>query len=119
MDKKLSELINENERFEVPFIQFQEVDDIWIRYYSLPKAGTVAPQHAHEHDHITLICSGTIVAFKDDEQLGKFEAPAIIIIPAKSKHAFVALTDNVTLACLHNLRGTELEEPKIFEEHVL
>ena len=35
---------------EVPFIEFVDADDIWVRFYTIPKAGYAVPQHAHEHD---------------------------------------------------------------------
>jgi len=104
---------------ELPYVQFAEADDIWVRTYTLEKAGYIVPQHAHEHDHITLLNQGSIEAWKDEEQLGVFVAPAMIVIPAGSKHRFRALTDNVFLSCLHNLRGTGLKEPKIKEKHTL
>ena len=102
-----------------PHVQFAEADGMWVRTYTLAKAGYIVPQHAHEHDHITLISQGSVEAWKDDEHLGVFQAPAMIVIPAGSKHKFRALTDNVFLSCLHNLRGTGLKEPQIKEKHTL
>lgn len=97
------------------YIEFAEADDIWVRAYDLKKAGRVASQHIHAHDHITLVSSGSVQAWQDDQDLGVFTAPALITIPANTKHAFVALTDNVVLCCLHNLRGTGLESPAIIK----
>jgi quercetin dioxygenase-like cupin family protein len=97
------------------YIEFAEVDDIWVRAYSVAKANTVMAQHTHTHDHITLISSGSIEAWQDGKSIGIFEAPSIVKISAGKKHAFVALTDNVVLCCLHNLRGTGLEQPEIKE----
>ena len=104
---------------EPDFVQFAEADDIWVRAYSLKEAGQIVPQHAHEHEHITLLCRGSIRGWKDGELLGDFNAPALIVIPAGSKHAFLALTNDVVLSCLHNLRGTDTTEPRIMEEHKL
>jgi len=102
---------------EVPldYIEFAEVDDIWVRAYSIAKAKTIIAQHVHEHDHITLVSRGTIEAWQDGELLGEFKAPALVKIPAGKSHAFTAMTDDVMLCCLHNLRGTGLESPKIKE----
>lgn len=99
---------------EVPldYIEFAEVDDIWVRAYSVSKAKTILAQHVHEHDHITLVSRGTVEAWQDGELLGEFKAPAVIKIPAGKKHAFTATTDDVVLCCLHNLRGTGLDLPK-------
>jgi quercetin dioxygenase-like cupin family protein len=102
-------------RIPIEYVQFDEVDDIWIRSYTLEKAKTVMSQHVHEHDHATVVSRGTVEAWQDGEILGQFIAPAVITIPAGKKHYFVALTDDVVLCCLHNLRGTGLESPKIKE----
>ena len=62
------------------------------------------------------MCSSDLVeAWRDGELMGEFVAPAIIKIPAGAKHAFKALTDDVSLCCLHNLRGTGLASPEIQE----
>jgi hypothetical protein len=98
------------------YVEFAEVDDIWVRAYTVEKAKSVISQHVHLHDHITLISSGSVEAWQDGEILGEFHAPAVIKIPAGKKHAFTALTDNVVLCCLHNLRGTDLESPQIIDE---
>lgn len=95
------------------YVEFAEVDDIWVRAYSVEKAKSVISQHVHAHDHVTIISSGSVEAWQDGEILGTYTAPAVITIPAGKKHAFTALTDNVILCCLHNLRGTGLESPEI------
>ena len=97
------------------YVEFNEVDDIWIRAYRLEKAKTVISQHVHEHDHATIVSCGTVEAWQDGKILGQYAAPAVITIPAGKKHHFIALTDDVVLCCLHNLRGTGLESPKIKE----
>jgi quercetin dioxygenase-like cupin family protein len=97
------------------YVQFDEVDDIWIRSYTIKKVNNVLAQHVHEHDHATIVSRGTIEAWQDGEILGQFTGPAVVKIPAGKKHFFKALTDDVVLCCLHNLRGTDLESPKIKE----
>jgi len=100
---------------EHPYLEFAEVDDIWVRAYNLEKQGSIAAQHAHTHDHITLVSRGTVQSWQDGESMGVFIAPAIIKIKAGTQHYFTALTDDVVLCCLHNLRGTGLESPEIME----
>jgi quercetin dioxygenase-like cupin family protein len=102
-------------RVEPSYIEFAEVDDIWVRSYTLEKAKTIATQHVHTHDHITLLSSGSVEFWQDDKNVGEYVAPAILKVPAGIKHAFKALTDNVVLCCLHNLRGTGLESPEIMK----
>jgi hypothetical protein len=98
---------------QLEYVEFAEADDIWVRAYSVPKAKTVIAQHVHTHDHITLVSRGTVQAWQDGEFLGEFSAPSMIKILAGRKHAFRAVTDDVALCCLHNLRGTGLESPEI------
>jgi hypothetical protein len=100
------------------YVEFADADGIWVRFYDLPKIGLAAPQHSHRHDHVTLLCRGSVRAYKNDMILGTFAAPAMITIPAGDKHLFVALSDNVLLACVHNMKGREeLLEPEIMEEY--
>jgi len=112
------DVTSENSKYKkipLDYVEFSEVDDIWIRSYTLEKANTVISQHVHEHDHATIVSRGTAEAWQDGKILGQYTAPAVITIPAGKKHHFVALTDDVVLCCLHNLRGTGLESPKIKE----
>jgi hypothetical protein len=101
---------------ELDYVEFAEVDDIWVRAYAVPKAKTIISQHVHEHDHITLVSRGSVEAWQDGEKIGVFDAPSIIKIDAGKKHAFMALTDDVVLCCLHNLRGTGLESPQVMTQ---
>jgi len=97
---------------KLDYIEFAEVDDIWVRAYSVKKARTVISQHVHVHDHITLVSSGSVRVWQDDTEPREFHAPAMITIPAGTRHKFQALTDDVVLCCLHNLRGTGLDSPE-------
>ena len=100
---------------EHEYIEFAEVDDIWVRAYSMKKAESIAGQHVHAYDHITLVSRGTVEAWQDGALMGVYSAPAIIKIEAGKAHAFKALTDDVVFCCLHNLRGTGLSSPEIME----
>ena len=102
----------DSRKFKLDYIEFAEVDDIWVRAYTLEKARSVISQHVHVHDHITLVSSGSVRVWQDHTKPTEFHAPAIITIPAGSQHKFMALTDNVVLCCLHNLRGTGLDTPE-------
>jgi quercetin dioxygenase-like cupin family protein len=101
---------------EPDYVEFAEVDGMWVRAYTLEKQHHVVAQHAHEHDHITLLASGSVTFWRNGEQVSQHEAPAVITVPAGSKHAFVALSDNVVLCCLHNLRGTDETAPNALAE---
>jgi quercetin dioxygenase-like cupin family protein len=89
---------------------------IFCKVWSVLDADTLMPQHAHEHPHISAILSGTVRVWQDDQDLGKFHAPAFIKIPALVKHKFLTLTDNVMIACIHNADHADPDgEPLISE----
>lgn len=101
---------------ELKYMEFAEVDGMWVRAYTLEKRHQVAAQHVHDHDHITLLASGSVAFWRNGEQVSQHDAPAILTVPAGSKHAFVALSDNVVLCCLHNLRGASSPASSIMNE---
>lgn len=98
------------------YIEFAEVDGMWVRAYTLAKRHSVAAQHVHDHDHITLLASGSVAFWQNGEQVASYHAPAVITVPAHKGHAFIALTDNVVLCCLHNLRGADSPASAIMNE---
>jgi len=58
------------QKAEPEYVEFAEVDDIWVRAYSLPRAKTIISQHVHAHDHVTLVSRGTVEAWQDGESVG-------------------------------------------------
>jgi hypothetical protein len=105
-------------KFNPDYVEFAEVDDMWVRAYTIPKSQSVISQHVHTHDHITLLSHGAVECWRDGERQGEYHAPAVIRIPAGSKHAFRSLTDDVVLCCLHNLRGTGVTSPELLTEEI-
>ncbi len=98
------------------YIEFAEADDIWVRAYTIDNKNSVAVQHMHEHDHITLVARGEVSYWEDGAEVSRHVTTALLTVQAGKKHAFVSLTDDVVLCCLHNLRGTGLESPKVLNE---
>lgn len=82
---------------------------IFCKLWHIPTAGTVAEAHTHTWDHLTLIMSGRVRMFSDGAELGEFAAPAVIRIMANKQHWMTALTDNVTVACVHAVGEAERE----------
>lgn len=101
------------------FIEFADADDIWIRFYTIPQADYAVPQHAHVHDHITLLCNGIVRLYRNDELVDTLVAPKSILIKAGVKHRFETVTPNVLFACVHNMRGRDGTSPEIAEYHDL
>jgi hypothetical protein len=113
---KLISLTTMETNLNPDYIEFAEADDIWVRAYTIDNKHTVAVQHVHEHDHVTLVARGEVSYWEDGAEVSRHVAPALLTVQAGKKHAFVSLTDDVVLCCLHNLRGTGLEAPKILNE---
>jgi len=93
---------------------------IYCKLWSVPDRGTLLPQHSHVWDHISLIVQGAVRVWRDEDLIGDFKAPAMIKIEAYALHKFLTLTDNTTIACLHNADHADPEgEPVIAAEHQL
>jgi quercetin dioxygenase-like cupin family protein len=93
---------------------------IFCKLWTVVDRGTVLPQHSHEYPHISLIVSGKTHVWRDEDYLGVFTAPATIRIPAHTFHKFETITDNVVIACIHNVDHADPDgEPSIAEHHNL
>jgi quercetin dioxygenase-like cupin family protein len=68
-------------------------------------AGTMIAQHSHATDHLSVIATGAVRAWRGEELLGDFRAPAGIVIPARVKHRFLALEPMTTVLCVHRVSG--------------
>lgn len=91
---------------------------IYYKVWTVPDAGTVIPQHAHAYDHLTAIMEGGVHVTMPDGKVWEYWGPDTINIPAHHKHSFLTLTDDVTLACIHNADHAEADgEPIVTEEH--
>lgn len=89
---------------------------IFVKTWSVRDAGTLLPQHAHEHPHITLVMRGVVRAWRGEEMIGDFHAPAVIRIPADTLHSFLTLTNDVALACVHNADHVDGDAPAVSQE---
>jgi quercetin dioxygenase-like cupin family protein len=86
---------------------------IYYKQYRVPDAGTLIPQHSHDFPHLTALLQGSIRAYRADELLGDYHAPAVVQIPAGVFHTFLTLTPDVALACIHNADHIEDDEPAV------
>lgn len=85
--------------------EFHGADEIFIKQLYLAKAGYVVPQHAHVYDHTSMLASGKLRVWCEDELLGDFTAPTGIFVKAHKKHMMLALEDNTITYCIHNTHG--------------
>lgn len=102
-------------------VDFQTVDGMFIKQISIPRRGTLLPQHIHKYDHSTLLVKGKIILWRGPKggirQCSLHVAPEILQISANCWHEFQTQTDDCLLFCLHNLKGAAGVE--LIEEHDL
>jgi hypothetical protein len=91
---------------------------VFMKLWSVRDAGTLLPQHAHETGHITLVTAGAVRAWRGDEMIGDYQAPAVIRIPANTLHTFLTLENGCTLACIHNADHVEGEPAVSLRAHL-
>lgn len=96
-------------------VEFFTADGVFIKQMLIAKAGTIIPQHAHKHYHMSMLATGSVRAWADGNLLGDSVAPAGIPIKAGVKHIFMSLEDNTIIYCIHRLHDTPGVE--IAEEH--
>lgn len=89
---------------------------IYYKQYRVPDAGTLIPQHSHDFPHLTALLQGSIRAYRGDDLLGDYHAPAVVQIPAGVLHTFLTLEDDVALACIHNADHLDDDEPAVSQE---
>ena len=90
--------------------EFHGEDGVFIKQIMLAKAGYTVPGHAHTYDHTSMLASGKVRMWRNDQLVGDFEAPTGIKIEAHCRHQFTALTDNTILYCIHNTHGFPREQ---------
>lgn len=92
-------------------------DGVFVKQIVIPRAGTYVPQHSHTYDHTSMLALGSMRVWQDGVLLGDYTAPKALLIPAHTKHTFLALTDGTMVYCIHNVSRTGVME--IQEEHSL
>lgn len=71
-------------------------------------AGFVLVQHAHKHDHLSILASGSVELVVDDVKL-VVHAPSCLTIAAGKHHGIKSLTD-VVWYCVHATNCTDKNE---------
>lgn len=100
---------------ELPEVEFTIQDDIFIKQMYLKDAGMYVPQHSHSYDHASMLASGAIRVWQNDELVGDFKAPIPINIKAGIKHTFMSLEPGTVVYCIH--RTDRFGAVEIHEEH--
>lgn len=71
-------------------------------------AGYVLVQHAHKHDHLSILASGSVEMIVDGVK-SVVEAPACLTIAAGKHHGIKSITD-VVWYCVHATDCTDEDE---------
>lgn len=93
---------------EQPEDFYRHVGNVFVKRILLQK-GHACVGHAHAHDHVTVLCHGSVVV-KTDVAIGQFNAPAFIDMAAGVHHQFIATKDDTVLLCVHDTHGLEVED---------
>jgi len=88
--------------------------NIWLVKLFFKKAGDVHAGHSHEHDHISLLLSGSVEVKLEGHKPQIFEAPTYVTIKAHLKHEIIALEDNTLWWCIHARRNDDGEVVEIY-----
>jgi mannose-6-phosphate isomerase-like protein (cupin superfamily) len=81
------------------------VGGIYFRALLLPDKGDLVPQHAHDYDHVTLVCAGAVRMWVNGVWVEDIPAFRAVLVKAGAEHVFQALHPMTRLACVHNLAG--------------
>lgn len=95
-----------------PVERIEIVGNLYFRSVLLKKRGTSIPQHSHDHDHATLVCSGAARVWIGGVYHGDFEAGHAVEIKAGRQHVFQALEANTRLCCVHDVASAESVKAK-------
>ena len=83
------------------------VDGVFIKQMAMPLKGIFVAQHSHTYDHVSMLATGSVKVYANDEELGVFTAPCAITIKAGVKHTIESLEPNTVIYCIHNLHGRD------------
>ncbi len=92
------------------------VGNIWVRQNYLELAGDTSGGHAHTHDHITLLTTGSVEVVVGEYPPKVFVAPTFIVIIKGLKHRFTALEDKTNWYCVFALRDVDGDQTDIADE---
>lgn len=89
-----------------PEIKLGLVANIFTRMMHFANVGDIEQGHTHDHDHVTLLSSGSLEVTVDNIAT-EFNAPQLIFISQGKKHQLKALSANTVAVCVHALRDDD------------
>lgn len=97
---------------EQPVERIEEACGLYFRSVLLEKAGTVIPQHRHDHDHATFVGAGRARGWANGAWIGDKGAGEAFEVKAGCAHVFQALEPNTRLTCVHDIASAESVKAK-------
>ena len=91
---------------EQPVEKLVEASGFFFKTYHLPLADMFVPQHVHDYDHATLVCTGRIRGWCDGEWIGDKGPGEAFTITAHRQHHFQSLEPSM-LTCIHLIADAE------------
>ena len=88
--------------------------NVWVRKLYFPTKDTVYEGHKHDHDHVSLLMSGSVLVEVEGYEPKEFKAPTYIIIRAEHEHKVTALEDNTLWWCIHAIRDESGEVVDVY-----
>lgn len=83
-----------------------EVCGIYFRSILIQK-GKRVPQHVHDYDHPTLVCSGKAALYVGGILAGIYGPGQAAPVMAGQHHDFEALENNTRLTCIHHAASAD------------
>ena len=91
---------------DTPVERIAEAGGLYFRSVLLREAGMVIPQHTHDHDHATLVCSGSARGWCDGKLMGDKSRGEAFEVLAGHQHIFESLEPMTMLTCVHDIYST-------------
>lgn len=115
-----------------PVIKILAISNVYCRLMHFEKQGDIELGHYHNHDHGTLVSSGSVlVEMLSDTEASVvsskvFKAPSFVFIAKDKKHRLTSLEDNTVCVCIHAIRDVEgsilspefMVDERIYEPHL-
>lgn len=92
------------------------VGNVWVRQCLMEKKGDIVGGHLHYHDHVSLLCKGSVEVEVDGSEPKTFIAPTFIVIKKDRRHQITALEDDTVWYCVFAIRDIDGDISDIYDE---
>lgn len=93
------------------------VGNVWVRQCWMEKKGDKVGGHMHYHDHVSLLCKGSVQVQVGNFEPKVFTAPTFIVIKKDHIHEITALEDDTVWYCVFAVRDIDGNLTDIYDEN--